>query len=399
MPAVNPEILTWARETAGFSLEEAAKAIGLSDAHGQSGADRLAALESGKVEPSRSLLLKMSQKYRRSLLVFYLKSPPKKGDRGQDFRTLPGERLISDDALLDALIRDLKTRQSLVKGLLEDEEMEPLTFIGSMSMKNGVRSLSQSIQTQTGFQLEAFRSKNSVDDAFAYLRRCVENSGIFVLLIGDLGSHHSSISTEIFRGFAIADPIAPFVIANDQDARSAWSFTLLHEVTHLWLGVTGISGGNAEKKIERFCNDVAGEILLPQQELTQFHAVSSMPSSAVAERISAFAAERRLSRSMVLYKLFRSGYMQEMLWRELEGRFAHEWREYVNRKKEKQKNIDGGANYYIVRRHRLGHSLLNLVNRSIREGLLSLTKAGKVLGVKPRNVEPLLGDRLIREGR
>ena len=399
MPTVNPKILTWARETAGFSLEEAAKAIGLSDAHGQSGAERLAVLEYGDVKPSRSLLLKMAQKYRRSLLVFYLKSPPQKGDRGQDFRTLPGDRLISEDASLDALIRDLKTRQSLVKGLLEDEETEPLAFIGSMSMKNGVRSLSQSIQTQTGFHLEAFRSQNTVDDAFVYLRRCVENSGIFVLLIGDLGSHHSSISTEIFRGFAIADPIAPFVIVNDQDARSAWSFTVLHEVAHLWLGATGVSGGNAEKEIERFCNDAASEILLPQQELTQIHAVSSLPSSEVAERISVFAAERKLSRSMVLYKMFRSGYMHETMWRELEGRFAHEWREYVNRKKEKQENLDGGANYYIVRRHRLGHMLLNLVNRSIREGLLSHTKAGKVLGVKPRNVEPLLGDSLIREDR
>lgn len=33
MPKVNPKLLTWARETAGLSLEEAAHAIDLNDAN------------------------------------------------------------------------------------------------------------------------------------------------------------------------------------------------------------------------------------------------------------------------------------------------------------------------------------------------------------------------------
>ena len=45
MPALNPEIFEWARETAGLSLDEAAHAIELKEAHGVSGAQRLAALE------------------------------------------------------------------------------------------------------------------------------------------------------------------------------------------------------------------------------------------------------------------------------------------------------------------------------------------------------------------
>ena|SRR6266699_80059 len=89
MPTLNPDILRWARTTAGLSLEEAAHAIELSDAHGVSGPQRLAALEAGKDEPSRPLLLRMAKAYRRSLLVFYLEKEPKAGDRGKDFRRLP----------------------------------------------------------------------------------------------------------------------------------------------------------------------------------------------------------------------------------------------------------------------------------------------------------------------
>lgn len=63
MPDVNPTILGWARETAGLSLEEAAKALGIGDARGQTGAERLAELEQGKRSPTRSQLTKMAQRY------------------------------------------------------------------------------------------------------------------------------------------------------------------------------------------------------------------------------------------------------------------------------------------------------------------------------------------------
>jgi hypothetical protein len=50
----------------------------------------------------------------------------------------------------------------------------------------------------------------------------------------------------------------------------------------------------------------------------------------------------------------------------------------------------GGPNYYIVKRHRVGDALLGLMRRAIDEGTTTYTKAGRVLGVKPTNVEPLL---------
>jgi len=73
-----------------LSLDAAAHALELKEAHGVPPAERLEALEKGEEEPSRPLLLKMAKAYRRSLLVFYLEQPPKRGDRGKDFRTLPG---------------------------------------------------------------------------------------------------------------------------------------------------------------------------------------------------------------------------------------------------------------------------------------------------------------------
>jgi len=84
---LNPDILTWARDTAGLSADEAARALGFNDTRNRSAVQRLMALETGQEQPSRSVLLKMAQAYRRPLLVFYLAQPPRIGDRGHDFRT------------------------------------------------------------------------------------------------------------------------------------------------------------------------------------------------------------------------------------------------------------------------------------------------------------------------
>ena len=80
-----------------------------------------------------------------------------------------------------------------------------------------------------------YYAQPNAEDAFRLLRSRTEDAGVFVLLKGDLGSHHTAIDVEVFRGLAIADDVAPFVVINDNDSRAAWSFTLLHELTHLLL--------------------------------------------------------------------------------------------------------------------------------------------------------------------
>ncbi len=389
MTKVNPEILRWARETAGLSLEAAADKLGLDAARGVAGDARLAALEAGEGEPSRPMLLKMAQHYRRPLIAFYMSAPPRKGDRGEDFRNVP-DRHTHAEVLVDALVRDVRARQSTVRDiLLDDEEAEPLRFVGSMTMKDGVGAVLASIRQTVGLDLAEFRAQSSPETAFALLRSKVEAAGIFVVLMGNLGSHHTAIDVEAFRGFALADKIAPFVVLNDQDAKTAWSFTLLHELTHLWLGTTGISGAYAEARIEKFCNDVAGGFLLPVNELALLRIERDADVSALAQKISAFAQERHVSNSMVAYSLRRADILSEETWHGLATLFAAQWRRSREAKREARKE-GSGPDYYVVRRHRLGTALLQFVSRNLAAGALTPTKAGQVLGVKPRSVMPLL---------
>ncbi len=391
MSAIQPSILTWARETAGLSRDDAARALGLKTTRGRTGPERLAALEAGEEELSRPLLVKMAKRYRRPLLVFYLAAPPKTGDRGQDFRTLPGPERYNPE--LDVLVRDIKARQGLIRSILEDDHAEPLDFIGSVTRELPVETLATRMAERLGFSLANFRATKNGDEAFTFLREKIEASGVYVLLLGNLGSHHTNIPVEIFRGFALADQIAPLIVINDQDVRTAWSFTAAHELAHLWLGDTGISGTNTDNRVEQFCNDVAGEFLLPTKEVRTLAPVLTRSVATVAGEIATFAEARRVSRAMVAYKLLRAGMVGKTVWEHLDQHFKSQWLEFKEREEEKNKAADGGPNYYVVRRHRVGSALLGLVRRSLDDGTITYTKAGRVLGVKPRSVEPLLSTR------
>lgn len=392
MPKINPEILRWARETAGLELAEAADKIALGPARGVNGAQRLALLEAGGVEPTRPILLKMAKQYRRPLLTFYLSSPPAKGNRGQDFRTLPQGSSTEDEAVLDVLLRDIIARQALIRAALEDEDERPdLWWVGSASVDGGVERLVPQIRTALDINLASMRAATSPEDAFRILRERVEGLGAYVMLASNLGSHHTSLDVDVFRGMAVADPVAPFVVVNDQDSRAAWSFTLLHEVTHLWLGFTGVSGGTFEREIERFCNQVASEILLPAAELEQLQIRPNTVGASLEQSISEFAALRKISRSMVAYRLYLQRTISEAAWRSATQTFHRQWLAQRDRRRESAREATGGPNYYVVRRHRLGSALLSTTARLLSSGALTTVKAGQVLGVKPNFVQALVG--------
>jgi Zn-dependent peptidase ImmA (M78 family) len=385
---LNPQILTWARETAGLSVEEAAHALGFKDSQERTAAERLKALEAGVDGPSRSVLLNMTRVYHRSLLVFYLSEPPRAGDRGQDFRRGPGLEPPEHDPTLDALIRDIRGRQGIVKDLLEQSEPKGVDYVASATMDTPPIELAERITARIGFSLAEFRRESTLQGAFAYLREKVEDSGAFVLLLGNLGSYHTNIPSGVFRGYAIADPVAPFIVVNDQDAQIAWAFTTFHELTHLWLGTTGISGGRNDTQVEVFCNTVAGEMLLPESELSELRFLHRASLEQTVAVVSQFASSRKISRVMVAYKLLRVNIISNARWRELDKHYEDEW--IAAQAKGVNNDRSGGPTYYVLKRHRLGHALLNLVKNSLAEGFLTHTKAGQVLGVKPRNVDPLV---------
>lgn len=395
---VNPDVLIWARETAGFTFEDAADKL-FTDGVRATADEKLEALENGDREPSRTQLVSFAKLYKRPLLAFYMEQPPLTGRRGQDFRQSPDSRTKRENALLDALLRDVKARQEAVRDILiDDEDFWEHKFVGSVTLKTSVETTVKSISSMLGFDYtDVSLRRGDPEKLFKRLRMEVENIGVFVLLLSDLGSHHSTIPSSVFRGFAIADSVAPFVVINAKEAKPSRSFTLMHELAHIWLGTTGVSGQastetptNQTAKIERYCNDVAGEFLLPaayfRKDMPKFHPDDSDSAEAVVDGI---AHTWSVSGPMVAYQLYRTGDLSSDAYGRLRGVYAARWQAALKNQKEKMKDSDG-PNPHVVKSHNLGNALLEVVYRTVRDNALTYTKAANLLGGKPSAVEPLL---------
>ena len=197
----------------------------------------------------------------------------------------------------------------------------------------------------------------------------------------------------MFRGFALADGLVPFVVINDNDAEAARPFTLIHELAHIWIGASGVSGplrDVPENVVERFCNDTASELLLPPDAIPDFSSLQTADFDSVNAAVTRVAGIWNVSEPAVAYRFAQKGWIARAVASSLFAMFADRWRREKERDKQNKKPDDTGPSFYTVRRHRLGAGLLDTVRRALQEETLTYTRAAKILGVGPASVPPLL---------
>jgi Zn-dependent peptidase ImmA (M78 family) len=166
----------------------------------------------------------------------------------------------------------------------------------------------------------------------------------------------------------VCDEYAPLVFVNGADSKSARMFTLAHELAHLWLGKDGlfnlIKMMPHHDETERFCNQVAAELLVPRHKLEerwQEASASGRPFQTIGRwfKVSPVVAARRaLDLNLITKNEFFAFYEEDR--REWERRKAAE----------KQKKTTGGPNFYDVQDTRLGKEFAYAVVSAAREGRL-----------------------------
>lgn len=389
MPRVNPEILAWARTTAALEVGDAARKLGLGDSRSLSAADRLRALESGVREPSRTTLRSMETVYRRPLVTFYLDRPPAPHATPADFRSPGHHHTPQEGARLRALLRDILVRQSVLREALRDEEeVAPLPFIGSRRLADGWEAVLASVQDLIRLERRQFRRRKDPAVGFRLLREQVEAAGVFVLLKSDLGNYRTRLETTVFRGFAIADEVAPFIVISDQDAVPARSFTLLHEVVHLVLGQTGHGDLWAENEVERFCDRVASNFLVTEGELDDAVRDNDLRFDDPGSDIERLAALFRVSRSMIAHRLRERGVISPSQYTVMLTQYRRQWQAAKRRQQEATPDLK--LKPKVFRRNRLDTRLISEVKRLVAAKSLTIPRAAQVLGTPPVQVARVL---------
>jgi len=114
----------------------------------------------------------------------------------------------------------------------------------------------------------------------------------------------------------MADDLAPLVFINGADTKSAQMFTLAHELAHIWLGQSAVSDAQAvrvpEQKVERWCNQVAAELLVPLDRMQQEY----NKAAHLLEEVSRLARRFKVSTLVILRRIHDAGGLtEEQFWK------------------------------------------------------------------------------------
>lgn len=287
---IKPEILLWARKSAGYrSVSEASKKIGVRES-------KLVAWEAGQDRPTIAQLRKIANVYKRPLAVFYLPTPPKGVDVLHDFRTVPGSSIAgSYSPQLTYEIRRAYHRREKAIEMCDDLGETTVSIDLKASTVDSADAVAESIRTYLGVSKEIQESWKNPYESLNGWKGLIESRGILVF-------QSSQIEVTEMRGFSIATQPFPVIVLNSADAPFGRIFTLLHELTHIALRSDGVCTLDSHKdRTEIFCNAVAGATLLPKSWLTSYS------SSWDDETIRAASKKFGASSQVVLRRLLTLG--------------------------------------------------------------------------------------------
>jgi Zn-dependent peptidase ImmA (M78 family)/transcriptional regulator with XRE-family HTH domain len=394
---VNPEILRWARDEAGYTLTDAITRAGIGpprkkkDVPELTAEERLAAWEEGSDAPSFPQLEKIANAYKRPVFTFFLPEPPKKMVAMADYRTLGSEGHPADTPEFSALRRKLVVLHQGLCALHKETGSQRLPFIGSLSESTPVRDFVGSIRGVLKVSIEDQVGIRGEMTLLKHLRSAAQGVGIYVILVGDLGYHQSRIPSDVFRGIAIADELAPMVVVNPNDVDAAKVFTLVHELAHLWLGSKAISSFNALRGIggghsrEKLCNMVAAEFLVPENDLRERWDVSERDIARAVERL---AKHFKVSRAVIARRLLDLDFISKDRHGSLLAAYQAQWQD----RKDKQSEREGGGAPppAVMDKFRLGENTIRTVITAAHEGRIGLQSAARLIGIPVSRFDQVL---------
>ncbi|MGC3962652.1 MAG: ImmA/IrrE family metallo-endopeptidase [Rhodocyclaceae bacterium] len=335
---------------------------------------RLLEWESGEVLPTLRQLEQFAQATHAPLGYFFLPEPPQETLPIPDFRTMGRDspRLTAD--LLD-VIYTCQTRQTWYRDeALVNGEL-PLSFVGSVSMDTVPMVVAQRIRDELGFSVQSRAECTTWAEALRLFIAQAEQIGVMVMVSGVVMNNNTRhLDPREFRGFALADNLAPLVFINGADSKAAQMFTLAHELAHLWLGQSALSDARmtetSDYAVEVWCNQVAAELLVPQAEfLAVLHADETLEA-----KLKRLARHFKVSTLVLLRRMLDVGYLNR-------GMFWRAYRDEEARLKDLAARSSGGGDFYRTTVARVSKRFAQSLVVSTLEGRTLYRDAFRMLGI------------------
>ncbi|HCN41010.1 MAG TPA: hypothetical protein DIS95_01145 [Proteus vulgaris] len=359
---INNNILTWARCRASLSVDYIAEKF-------KKPVDVIIAWEEGK-EP---ISFAQAQRYANITKIpfgyLYLNTPPEENLPIPDRRTV-GSRNNEVSVALKDTISDVLIKQDWYRDYALSNGIPEVELIGKLPPNSHPKQIVATIKEYIDLQIPPTRGKWR--DFFSVLVKKIESLGILVMRSGVVKSNNTRpISVDDFRGFCIADKIAPVIFINTNDAKAAQIFTLVHELSHLILGQSAISdlSINSREKEEMICNAVAAEYLTPEIIFLE----KWNNSISLEENIDMLRDIFRVSSWVIARRAV-----------DLKLISKHEYTQYVSIINEK--STSSGGDYNRNQKVRTSERLTIAVITQALEGKILLREAQSLTGIQPNKL-------------
>lgn len=348
---IHGEMIRWARERSRVPFEALHARF-----------PKLEEWERGEVHPTMKQLEDYANATMAPLGYFFLEAPPEEPLPVPDFRTIEDREVRRPSPNLLDTIYAMQRRQDWLREELIENERERLPFVRSTTIHADPQAVAVNIRRALGAERGWAENHATWAEALSALKGKIEDLGVVVVINGVVGNNnHRKLDPEEFRGFVLSDEYAPLIFVNGADAKAAQMFTLAHELAHLWIGQDAVFNLAemlpADSEVEQFCNVVAAELLVPEEEMRVAWRElrnSPKPFQAIARRFKVseiVGARRALDLRLISREAFFDFY-----------------REYMERERIRPKS--SGGDFYLTQNNRVGRVFGRAVVRAVKQGRL-----------------------------
>lgn len=367
---INHEILIWARNRAGLTVDDAAKKLNVKNS-------KIKEWETGVKRPTFKQAVNLAKLFSMPFGYLFISKPPHEELPIPDLRTLGSQKnqVISPD--LSAIIEKMQRRQSWFREYLIELNADKNKAVGRFNIDSGADEIVADLREK--LQVGICPDKGNWEDYYKDLVSRIEDVGILVMRQRFLQFNSRELDIEEFRGFALMDDYAPLLFINHADVPYARIFTLIHELAHLWIGSSGISDVNIHNhhQEEKLCNAVAGEFLVPRSVLREHWNNTITPwYNQLDDLKKLFHVSRWVLARRALSLKFIS---------------QEEYESYINNLRQNffsnQKKAKGGGSFYSSRAYEVSKPFSQAIIREINGGSLLMRDGANLLSLKPKHLK------------
>ncbi|HZK56156.1 MAG TPA: ImmA/IrrE family metallo-endopeptidase [Desulfosporosinus sp.] len=329
-----------------------------------------------ETQPTLKQLEKFAKATSIPLGYFFLDHPPVECLPIPHYRTIDDHQTSNPSPNLLETVQIMERRQGWMREYLIDLGNDTLDFVGVKNVNSDPIEIAKEIRAKLGLK-DGWASKyNTWQEALRMLYQKIENVGIILVINGIVGNNtHRKLDVNEFRGFVLTDEYAPLIFINGADGKAAQMFTLAHELAHVWFGVSAAFDLRnlqaANNDIEKVCNIVAAEFLVPEIELREIW--KSVKNKDLKFQVLArhfkvseiVAARRALDLTLITRDEFFQFYQNS-----------------TRAENHASSSSSSGGDFYASQNFRIGRRFGASVIRATMEGKLLYTEAYRLTGIR-----------------